>query len=125
MRPPHPLPHTHNAFTTGAYYAKRTERVDVPSSDLFTSLQRERVDNDDALELWNSMFFDVINNHLPLKSKRVKSSPAPWLSSEIKKEMLKRDFLLRLAVRTNVTSDWDLAAQPRCWRGLNTLTFQR
>ena len=54
-----------------------------PSSDLFKSLQRERVDNDDALELWNSMFFDVINNHLPLKSKRVKSSPAPWLSSEI------------------------------------------
>ena len=53
------------------------------------------------------MFFDVINNHLPLKNKRVKSSPAPWLSSEIKKEMLKRDSLLRLAVRTNVTSDWE------------------
>ena len=28
----------------------------------------EKHDNvDDALELWNSMFFDVINNHLPMK----------------------------------------------------------
>ena len=33
--------------------------------------------------------------------------PAPWLSSEIKKEMLKRDSLLRLAAGTNVTSDWE------------------
>ena len=51
------------------------------------------------------MFCDVINNHLPLKNKRVESIPAPWLNNKIKKEMLKKDSLLRLAVRTNVTSD--------------------
>ena len=32
----------------------------------------EKHDNvDDALELWNSLFFDVINNHLPMQNKRV------------------------------------------------------
>ena len=32
----------------------------------------EKHDNvDDALELWNSLFFDVINCHLPMKNKRI------------------------------------------------------
>ena len=52
------------------------------------------------------MFFGVVNNHLPKKVKRVKTSPSKWLSAEIKKEMWKRDSLHRQAVKSNNSSDW-------------------
>ena len=47
-------------------------------------------DVDAALKMWNTMLFDVVDSHMPKKSKRVKTSPAPWLSSEIKSKMLQR-----------------------------------
>ena len=67
-----------------------------------------RYDNvNDALQMWESMFLDVTNRHLPKKCKRVKSSPAPWLDGVIKQKMLRRDSLHRLAVRTNNVTDWE------------------
>ncbi len=74
---------------------------DLPWDDI------ERIDNvDEALNVWYSMLFDVVDKHLPKKSKRAKSSPSPWLSSEIKQCMHNRDHLHRVATRTNDIVDW-------------------
>ena len=38
---------------------------------------------DDMLELWYSLFFTVIDKHLPIKKKRVENPSQPeWLSQE-------------------------------------------
>ena len=47
----------------------------------------------DMLELWYSLFFTVIDKHLPIKKKRVKYPSQPeWLSQEIKQAMKTRDI---------------------------------
>ena len=66
-----------------------------------------------ALKLWYHMFESVVDKHIPKKCKRVKSTPTPWLNSDIKKKMSKRDFLHRKALRTNAISDWEIYKQSR------------
>lgn len=62
----------------------------------------------DALNLWNCLFNEVVQKHVPKKVKRVKGTYSPWLSGSIKKHMSTRDFLHRKAIRTGLKSDWDL-----------------
>ena len=50
------------------------------------------------------LFNDVINKHIPEKSKRGRAPP-PWLNNDIFKHMSKRDYLHRKAIRSNDTSD--------------------
>ena len=60
---------------------------------------------DDALQSWQCMLNDVINKHIPKKSQRVRAAPSPWLNNDIFKQMSKRDYLHRKAIRSNDTSD--------------------
>ena len=62
---------------------------------------------DDALQLWQCMFNDVINKHIPKKSKCVRAAPSPWLNNDIFKHMSKCDYLHIKAIRSNDTSDWN------------------
>ncbi len=67
----------------------------------------KKCDNvDDALHVWQCMFNDVVNKHIPKKTKRVRSAPSPWLNNIIIKQMSRRDYLHRKAVRSNSVSDW-------------------
>ena len=52
---------------------------------------------DDAVELWQNLFLDVINKHMPMRRKRVKDNSTPWMNSEIFKLMKKRDKLKKKA----------------------------
>ena len=60
-----------------------------------------------ALRVWQYMFNNVVNKHIPKKTKRIRSSPSPWLNNTIMKQMSRRDYLHRKAVRSNIVSDWN------------------
>ena len=68
----------------------------------------KKCDNvDDTLQLWQCMFNDVINKHIPKKSKRVRGTLSPWINNDIFKHMSKRENLYRKAIWSNDTSDWN------------------
>ena len=55
---------------------------------------------------WKEMFLECIDRHAPLKSKRVRLSKSPWINSNLKKLMHKRDILKLKAIRSKNPSDW-------------------
>ena len=61
-------------------------------------------DVNDALQVWQSMFKNVVNKHIPTKHRRV---PSHWLNNTIFKHMSKSDYLHRKAIRTNSMFDWN------------------
>ena len=52
-------------------------------------------DVDDKVFAFNSLFGGVLDCHVPMKTMRVKKICAPWISRTIRKEMDKRNKLLR------------------------------
>ena len=53
-------------------------------------------DPNDALGVWYSFFLDVVNDHAPLKQKRVKRQWQPeWYTADIKECRYQRDELKR------------------------------
>ena len=52
------------------------------------------------------MFLEIADWHIPIKSKRVKNSSTPWLTSEIKNLIYERDRLKRITIIQNTESDW-------------------
>ena len=55
---------------------------------------------------WKEMFLECIDRHAPLKSKRVRLSKSPWINSNLKKLMHKRDILKLEAIRSKNPNDW-------------------
>ena len=52
----------------------------------------ENEDNvNDALFTWNKMFSEVADQHAPVKRRRVKGTPLPWMNSQISDSMKERD----------------------------------
>ncbi len=65
------------------------------------------VDVNEAVDVWNHLFNQVVDKHIPKKVKRVRATPSPWLNRDITQHMSTRDFLHRKAIRSGRTSDWD------------------
>ena len=64
-------------------------------------------DINDVLSLKEAMFNDVLDRHIPLKSKRVKRPNQPvWMTKEILHSMKTRDKLLKKARNSNLPKDW-------------------
>ena len=63
-------------------------------------------DVNDAVDLWQNMFSNIIDKHIPKKSKRIKANPTPWLNRDIKRHLSTRDYLHRKALKSNNSSDW-------------------
>ena len=59
-----------------------------------------------AWDLWKTLFSKIADLHAPIKKRRIKTTCAPWLSTEIKQLMWERDRLKRIAVITNEESAW-------------------
>ena len=55
----------------------------------------------------------MLDNHAPLRTKRVRNKPSPWLTPNIKKLMYHRDHLKKLAIRNGSTSSYDAYKQAR------------
>ena len=50
-------------------------------------------DPNEMWDVWKSLFLEVINKHAPMRKRKVKSKSSPWITSELRRKMRKRDFL--------------------------------
>ena len=74
----------------------------------------ENEDNvDDALFTWNKMFSEVADQHAPVKRRRVKGTPLPWMNSQISDSMKERDWAHRKARKSNSARHWSMYAKLR------------
>jgi hypothetical protein len=64
------------------------------------------VNVNEAWHIWKSNFLDILNKHAPKRVIKVRNKPAPWLNSEIKKQMFNRDSLKRKAIKSGSQNDW-------------------
>ena len=51
------------------------------------------------------MFLNVIDKHAPLRTKKVRNRPSPWLNSKLKQAMFKRDWLKKKATKSGTSED--------------------
>ena len=56
---------------------------------------------------WKTSFLEVSNVHAPLRSKCVRGSKSPWITTELKKMMHLRDRLKIKAIRSGDAIDWN------------------
>ena len=61
---------------------------------------------DDAIEKWETMLLEVVNRHMPLKTRRVRKTPSPWMNSNIISLMKNRDKIKLKAKRKNDDELW-------------------
>ena len=63
-------------------------------------------DIDDAVFLWEKLFKDCADHHAPIKSRRVKGMPTPWVSNKLLEVRRDRDFHRRKALSSNSQYHW-------------------
>ena len=63
-------------------------------------------DIDSAVFVWNQLFSEIADLHAPVKRRRIRGVPLPWLSDKITEAMKDRDFHHRKAVKTNSVFHW-------------------
>ena len=71
---------------------------------------------DEAWDAFSTTLGNVIDQHVPLDTKRVRSSTLPWLTSEIRALMRSRDFHHKRAQKTQADREW------RAYRNLRNKT---
>ena len=64
-------------------------------------------DVDVALDTWISLFMAVVDDHVPLRKKRLRKNPCPWITDEIVGVMKQRDRIHRAAIEMNEIPLWD------------------
>ena len=64
------------------------------------------IDHDEMWHVWKAMINSVVDKPTPFRTKRVRSSKSPWISSQLKDEMHKRDAQNIKAIRSNDPLDW-------------------
>ena len=78
----------------------RSDILAQPWTDLM------RMDNPNEMCLkWKSLFLEVCDLHAPFRTKHVRASKSPWITSELKNLMYWRDRLKIKALRTGDVSD--------------------
>ena len=56
---------------------------------------------------WKSLFFQCVDKHAPLRSKRVRAIKSPWITPHLKKKRMHARNILNLkAVRSKNADDW-------------------
>ena len=67
--------------------------------------------HDDPNSMWcacKNIFSTVIDRHARLRSKHVRASISPWITSHLKQRMHERDILKIRASRSNDPNDWSI-----------------
>lgn len=71
-------------------------------------------DPNDVVDAWYKIFNGIIDEHLPLKQKRVKRKVQPkWFNAEILKGIKARDKFLNKAGKSQAESDWNAFKQAK------------
>ena len=65
-------------------------------------------DIDDTVFLWEKLFRDCADHHAPIKSRRVKGMPTPWVSVRLLELRRDRDFHRRKALSSNSQYHWKM-----------------
>lgn len=63
-------------------------------------------DPNEMADFWENSFNDVINKYLPIRKRRIRNRPCPWLTKDIRELMHRRDHLKKLYVRSKSEDDW-------------------
>ena len=63
-------------------------------------------------EIWKDLFLQILDKHVPLQSKKIKSKRSPWITSHIK-NLFTRDDLKRKAIITKLDTDWEMYKKAR------------
>ena len=61
----------------------------------------------DKVEVFNTILLDVLNQHAPVKTVRIKKKPAPWFTTSIRKEMDVRNKLFKVFEKNRLTESWE------------------
>ena len=73
-------------------------------SHLLSNAAWNHTDPDQSWDQFKNIFNYVSDIYAPIKTRKVKSTYAPWLTTEIRCEMNKRDYLKKRAVKSNSKS---------------------
>ena len=65
-------------------------------------------DPDDKVEAFNILFTNVLDDHAPVKTIRIRRKPSPWINKNIRKEMDRRDRLYRFFRRNPTSPAWEI-----------------
>jgi hypothetical protein len=63
-------------------------------------------DPNEALSMFNDLFMDIVNIHVPLKKFKIKAKPSPWLTDRIRELIKMRDAAKFEAKKSGFLSDW-------------------
>ena len=72
--------------------AKSWDRFNVDWNVPWHIVENES-NRDDALLTWNKLFSEVADSHAPVKRRRVKGTPLPWMNNKISETMKERDWI--------------------------------
>ena len=63
---------------------------------------------DDMWQFWKCLFLGILEKHAPTRQLRLRGGKQnlPWIDSNIRKLMLKRDLLSRRAKKSKKVEDW-------------------
>ena len=64
-------------------------------------------DPNEMWEMWKNLLMDTVDKHAPRRSRRIKNRTSPWITTEVRHKIFKRDYLKRKA---NLSND------PQLWR---------
>ncbi|CAB4024022.1 Hypothetical predicted protein, partial [Paramuricea clavata] len=59
-------------------------------------------------QVWKSLLLDALNRHAPLRHKRIRNNPVPWINPQIKELMRKRDYHKKKAIKYDSESQSEL-----------------
>ncbi len=65
-------------------------------------------DPDDALEIFNTLFLQVIGKHAPIRKLTVRNLRSPWLDTELIELVKQRDEAKEAAITSSFLSDWQI-----------------
>ena len=63
-------------------------------------------DTDDKLDIFNSLFHQILDQHAPVKTVKLRARPNPFIDDNIRSLMRSRDHWQRLARQTNDPAMW-------------------
>ena len=66
---------------------------------------------------WKAKFLTIVNSHVPIKTKRVRSSKVPWIISHLRKGMRDHDVAKWKTIKSNDPQHW--AAYKRLRNNIN------
>ena len=70
-------------------------------------------DIDDCHVIWNYLYKDIMDHHLPSRKAKIRPNSLPWIDSSIRKEMKKRFKLLNEAKISGDPVKWSQYREKR------------